>query len=85
MKPENNIENTAGSDCPAASCSPSWRFKLYCQRPHIGSDWWRGNFSLGIMVDSHLRFVNVIFAFVFVEVVCGFSLENSQFNEPELR
>jgi len=63
-------------------CSSSWGFTLYCQRPHIGSAWWRGNFSLGIMVDSHPRFVNVIFAFVFVEVVFGFSLENARAMPP---
>lgn len=51
--------------------------RLYFQRPHTGSRWFFGNFSLGIMVDAHPRFVNVILAFVVVEMVIGWERHNS--------
>jgi hypothetical protein len=39
------------------------------QRPATGSKFYYGNFTLGVMVDSHPRFFHLIFAFVFFEVV----------------
>jgi hypothetical protein len=44
------------------------RWSLICQRPNRGSRWYYGNFSLGLMIDSHPRFVNVILGLVFVEI-----------------
>lgn len=44
---------------------------IICQRPTIGSRWYRGNFSLGVFVDSHPRFINVILGLLFVEVGIG--------------
>lgn len=55
--------------------------RLYFQRPNTGSRWFFGNFSLGIMVDAHPRFVNVIFAFVIVEMVIGWERQNMNYNE----
>lgn len=52
--------------------------KLYFQRPHTGSRWFFGNFSLGVMVDAHPRFVNVIFAALFVEMVIAWERQNDQ-------
>lgn len=43
--------------------------KISFQRPVTGSRWFFGNFSLGILVDSHPRFFNLILAFIFFEVV----------------
>lgn len=48
-----------------------WRFSFILQRPVTGSRWFRGNFSLGLMVDSHPRFVHLIIGLVFVEFGCG--------------
>lgn len=45
---------------------------LSLQKPTTGSKPWYGNFSLGVMVDNHPRFTNIIIAFVFVEVVVSF-------------
>jgi hypothetical protein len=39
------------------------------QRPHVGSRPWYGNFSLGLMIDNHPRFTNIIIALIFVEIV----------------
>jgi hypothetical protein len=38
------------------------------QKPTYGSTWYRGNFSLGLCVDNHPRFTNVILGLWFVEV-----------------
>lgn len=46
----------------------AWRVKTFWQRPVIGGRWYRGNFTLGLAVDSHPRFVNVLLCFVVVEV-----------------
>ncbi len=45
-----------------------WRFEWICQRPAIGSRWWRGNFTLGLAIDSHPRYVNVILCLVWIEL-----------------
>jgi len=50
-----------------------WRFSLICQRPTIGSHWYRGNFTLGLMIDSHPRFVHLILGLLWIEL--GVSLE----------
>jgi len=47
--------------------------KITFQGPTIGSKFYYGNFTLGVMVDSHPRFFHLILAFVFFEVV--FSLK----------
>lgn len=41
------------------------------ETPVTGSRWCRGNFTLGVMVDNHPRFFNLIFCCVFVEVGFG--------------
>ena len=43
------------------------RWSLICQRPNLGSRWYYGNFSLGLMIDSHPRFFNVIIGLLVVE------------------
>lgn len=43
-------------------------FGVICQRPNYGSRWYRGNFAVGLCVDSHPRFVNVILCLWFVEI-----------------
>lgn len=55
--------------------------RLYFQRPNTGSRWFFGNFSLGIMVDSHPRFVNVIFAFLVVEMVIAWRRQNAEVSD----
>lgn len=45
-----------------------WKFNWICQRPTMGSRWYRGNFTLGFMVDSHPRFVHLILGLIFIEV-----------------
>ena len=45
--------------------------RIRIKKPHIGSKWYRGNFSIGILIDSHPRFVNLIVALLFVEIVFG--------------
>ena len=72
--------NQTNSSAASATtpCSPRWRFSLTTQKPHIGSRWYRGNFSLGVLVDSHPRFVNVVFAFVVIEVVVSWAKENDK-------
>lgn len=56
------------------------------QKPTTGSRWYYGNFSLGVMVDSHPRFLNVIFALGFVELVVSwefFGSFDAKTNTPE--
>ena len=48
-----------------------WKINWFVQRPTTGSRWYRGNFTLGVMVDSHPRFVHVILGLVFVEIGVG--------------
>lgn len=43
--------------------------KVSVQKPNYGSTWYRGNFILGIALDNHPRFTNVIFCFWFFEIV----------------
>ena len=57
--------------------------KIYFQRPNTGSRWFFGNFSLGIMVDAHPRFVNVIFAALFVEMVIAWERQNATLSHEE--
>lgn len=45
-----------------------WTWHFILRKPTIGSRWWHGNFTLGICVDSHPRFLNVIVCFVFFEI-----------------
>jgi hypothetical protein len=52
-----------------------WKPSLICQRPTIGSRWYRGNFSLGLAIDSHPRFINVILCLLFIEVGFGMKRE----------
>lgn len=49
-----------------------WRFSWIFQRPSVGSRWYRGNFNLGLMIDSHPRFLHLIVGFLFVEVGVSF-------------
>ena len=43
--------------------------KIAIQRPTIGSRWFYGNFTFGILLDSHPRFFNLIIGLVLVDVV----------------
>lgn len=45
--------------------------RLFIQRPATGSRWYFGNFTLGLTVDAHPRFVNVIACLFFVEIGLG--------------
>jgi hypothetical protein len=45
---------------------------VHLQRPIRGSKPWYGNFSLGLMIDNHPRFTNIIIALMFVELVIAF-------------
>lgn len=45
---------------------------IYFQRPITGSKWYRGNFNLGLMVDSHPRFFSVVVGLIVVEIVIAF-------------
>ncbi len=49
--------------------------KISVQKPNYGSTWYRGNFTLGLAVDSHPKFINVILAFWFFEVVISWTVE----------
>jgi hypothetical protein len=62
-----------------------WKCHPIAQLPHVGSRWYRGNFSLGLKVDSHPRFVNVICCFWFIEIGLGLTREiqpNPQAEQP---
>lgn len=50
-----------------------WRISLICQPPNIGSRWYRGNFTLGLAVDSHPRYIHVILCLIVVEIGLGWS------------
>lgn len=50
-----------------------WKPKLICHRTTTGSRWFYGNFSIGIMVDSHPRFFDVVLGLGFFEVGIGFN------------
>lgn len=52
-----------------------WRMHVFWQKPNFGSRWYRGNFTLGLAIDSHPRFVNVIVSLVFVEIGIAFRRE----------
>lgn len=52
-----------------------WRCKPIFNRPTTGATWWRGNFSLGLHVDIHQRWVNVILCLLVVEIGIGWSRE----------
>ena len=63
--------------------------RLICQRPQTGSRWYRGNFTLGLAIDIHPRFVNVILCLLVVEIGIGWKAkpgpsrisETGNFNE----
>lgn len=44
-----------------------WVRSWIWQRPTIGDKWYRGNFTFGLLIDSHPRFVHVIIGVWFVE------------------
>lgn len=50
------------------------RVQLFAQTPTQGTRWCYGNFSLGLLIDSYPRFLNVIVAFGFFEL--GLSVES---------
>lgn len=52
-----------------------WKANLIFQQPTVGSRWYRGNFTLGLTVDSHPRFVNVILCLLFIEIGVGLTRE----------
>jgi len=47
--------------------------RFICQRPQTGSRWYRGNFTLGLVIDIHPRFVNVILCLLAVEIGIGWN------------
>lgn len=52
-----------------------WKFSAFCQRPITGSKFYFGNFALGVVFDSHPRFVSIILCLLVVEF--GVSWERS--------
>jgi hypothetical protein len=48
-----------------------WKFVWTLQTPVMGSRWYRGNFTLGLMVDNHARFTHVILGLIWFEVGFG--------------
>jgi len=50
----------------------NWTIEPYINRPWIGGRWYRGNYSLGILFDSHPQFVNVTLALVLIEIGVAF-------------
>lgn len=52
--------------------------KIVFQRPNIGSKWYYGNFSLGLMIDSHPRFFNFIIALVIFEIVISWDKDTHE-------
>lgn len=61
-------EQSRAAECCESTAAQSWHFSWICQRPTAGSRWYRGNFTLGLVIDSHPRFVNVIVGLLLVEV-----------------
>lgn len=51
--------------------------RLFFQRPPTGSKWYRGNFTFGLEIDSHPRFVNVILCLLIVEIGIGWTKKTS--------
>jgi hypothetical protein len=52
-----------------------WKLRLICQRPTVGSRWYFGNYAVGLLVDSHPRFVNIVLCLWAVEIGLGLSRE----------
>lgn len=50
-----------------------WKPGLILQKPTYGSKWYIGNFTIGLMVDSHPRYVHIILGLWFVEFGVFFS------------
>lgn len=48
---------------------------LILQRPTYGSKIWYGNFTLGLMIDSHPRWINIIIGLWFFEIGVAFTRE----------
>lgn len=59
-----------------------WKYRVSIAKPTYGSRWYYGNFCVGIQVDSHPRFTNLIVSLWFVEIV--FSRERSQVKEYKM-
>ena len=78
MESLKNNKNVATSDLSESTGSPRWEYRPFIQRPTIGSRWWRGNFTLGLVVDSHPRFKTFILALIFFEVGFTISSENAE-------
>lgn len=49
-----------------------YKFHWFMQKPTYGSKWYYGNFSLGILIDSHPRWKTFILALGFFEVGISF-------------
>lgn len=49
--------------------------KLSIQKPRVGSKWYRGNFNLGLLIDNHPRFTNIIIALLFIEFAFSWTRE----------
>lgn len=44
------------------------RWSWFAQRPTVGSRWYFGNFAIGLIVDSHPRFTNIVLCLGFIEI-----------------
>lgn len=53
----------------------AWKCEPFIHRNRCGSTWYRGNFTIGLLIDSHPRFVNVIVGLGFVEFGLAFTRE----------
>lgn len=52
-----------------------WKMGLIFQKPSYGSQWYYGNFSLGLAIDGHPRFYNVILCLLVFEIGLSFQRE----------
>lgn len=50
-----------------------WKSHLIWQRPTTGSCWYTGNFKLGLMIDSHPQFFNIIIGLLVFEIGVGWT------------
>jgi len=57
--------------------------RFICQRPTIGGKWYRGNFTIGLEIDSHPRFVNVILCLLVIEIGIGWAKDKTSMHEME--
>lgn len=59
------------------------KWALTVHRPTMGSRWWYGNFGLGLMLDNHPRFFNLVLCLVVVDVCIGWTRDAIILDERE--